>query len=231
MSYIPEVLAVGSQIAQAGESQAADVERRRRYLQLLSDIQSFRRQELGQGMGLMESQTARQVSSARSAAVRRAAAMGRSGSVEQIAQPIESSVANAGAQAEQGFISGVNQQAGQASLNAAQGFADRPIPNMGISDTLLTAGQALSAHNSEEAMRKAEDDRNENYRKFLDAYTKSLGENSNSPTGSNMYAPPLPQDRSMIPSTLPDNYLMNGFKRRSLSQSGFGSGNYTSPLY
>lgn len=228
MSFIPEALMIGGQIAGAAESRSADVERQRRYLQLLAQIQAFQRQQLGQGMGMIESQTASNVSAARSAAVRRAAAMGRSGNVEAIAQPIESNVANAGANAEERFIAGVNSQAAQAELGAAQSFADRPIPSQGLSDTLLTAGQAYSAYDANQRLQKIENQRTEAYNKYIDAYTKSMGNYGSesqpaAPSGQNLDIP-----GSYSPPALPPNDLLDYGRR--LRNRGFGNPNYQSWL-
>ncbi len=150
-----------------------DAQRRKRYAQLLSEIQQYRKQALQEGTGIINQQTSDQTAMARAAGARRAAASGRYGDATSFSAPEVGRIEDVGSQNLRRYTMDVNRQTGNAIMNAAGEYANRPIqPSLG--DTLLAAGQAYSGMQNANKMRDIEAGRVKSYQDYINAYTKSL---------------------------------------------------------
>lgn len=97
----------------------------------------------GAGFLRLGGQVQRNMSAARQAATRRAAALGRMGSVESFVAPVESKAQDAGGQAISAYQESMDRMFAQADINAASQFAGRDIsPSTG--DTLGALGGGIA---------------------------------------------------------------------------------------
>ena len=122
---------------------SAEETRRQHYNEYISMINQLRGDTLNRGFTNIGGQIQRNMSAARQAATRRAAALGRKGDTESFVAPVESRAQEAGGQALTNWWNQTEAGYNQAEANAALQFGQRDIqPSVG--ETIGTIGGGIA---------------------------------------------------------------------------------------
>lgn len=124
---------------------SAEDQRKQHYNDYVNMINTLRSQTLSRGFTNIGGQIQRNMSSARQAATRRAAALGRTNSTEAFVAPVESKAQEAGGQALTNWWTNTERGFDQELATGAREFAQRDIsPSVG--DTVGTLGQGVAGY-------------------------------------------------------------------------------------
>lgn len=135
-------ISLGKGILESASARRQDRKQRERYERLLSRLGEIRERTIQRGIAGITGQTQGLLAQGRTAAARRASAMGLS-DAESLMLPMEAQTSRAGTDAMRQYLQGVQGRFDEAEMEAEFGFAARPIPEspvISMADTVLGVG-------------------------------------------------------------------------------------------
>jgi len=152
VQYIAAGISLGKGIVDMLSQQRAGRKQAKRYQHLMTRIDDLRERSIKRGVEEIGGQTQGLLAQGRTAAARRASAMGMS-DAEPLMLPMEAQISRAGGDAMRQYMQGIQGKFDSAELEAEFGYAARPIqesPMLSLADTVLGLGAGALQFNQDQ---------------------------------------------------------------------------------